>query len=190
MKNEMLEKLTALPLECGAFKANVIKTEKIETDRRFRDMCEANSCGIYGKCWMCPPNVGDIDLLMGEIAKYDYALVYQTVFELEDSFDFEGMVSAKKKSYKITQNIREKFDKLGTKKSLHLGSGGCGVCPTCAKRDEQPCRFPNLAIASLEAYGINVSQLAKAAEMKYINGADTVTYFGAVLFSLDGERYE
>ena len=82
MKNEMLEKLTALPLECGAFKANVIKTEKIETDRRFRDMCEANSCGIYGKCWMCPLDVGDIDLLMGEIAKYDYALVYQPVVDL------------------------------------------------------------------------------------------------------------
>ena len=31
MKNEMLEKLTALPLECGAFKANVIKTENGKT---------------------------------------------------------------------------------------------------------------------------------------------------------------
>ena len=28
---------------------------------------------------------------------------------------------------------------------------------------------------------------AKAAGMKYINGQNTVTYFGAVLFSLDGE---
>jgi hypothetical protein len=41
---------------------------------------------------------------------------------------------------------------------------------------------------SLEAYGINVSELAKAAGMNYINGQNTVTYFGAVLFSLDGEK--
>jgi hypothetical protein len=35
---------------------------------------------------------------------------------------------------------------------------------------------------SLEAYGVNVSALASAAGMKYINGQNTVTYFGAVLF--------
>jgi hypothetical protein len=43
---------------------------------------------------------------------------------------------------------------------------------------------------SLEAYGINVSELAKSAGMKYINGQDTVTYFGAVLFSVNGDQYE
>ena len=46
------------------------------------------------------------------------------------------------------------------------------------------------AMPSLEAYGVNVSQLAKTAEMKYVNGQDTVTYFGAVLFSLDGVENE
>jgi hypothetical protein len=40
---------------------------------------------------------------------------------------------------------------------------------------------------SLEAYGVNVSKLAASAGMKYINGQNTVTYFGAVLFSLSGE---
>ena len=40
---------------------------------------------------------------------------------------------------------------------------------------------------SLEAYGIHVSKLAETAGMKYINGQNTVTYFGAVLFSLNGE---
>ena len=37
----------------------------------------------------------------------------------------------------------------------------------------------------LEAYGINVSRMAQTAGMKYINGTNTVTYFGAVLFCLD-----
>ena len=37
---------------------------------------------------------------------------------------------------------------------------------------------------SLEAYGIHVSKMAEAAGMKYINGQDTVTYFGAVLFCM------
>lgn len=36
-------------------------------------------------------------------------------------------------------------------------------------------------MSSFEAYGINVSALAPKAGMKYINGPDTVTFFGGVL---------
>ena len=137
---------------------------------------------------MCPPNVGDIDVLMNEVRKYDYALVYQTVTQLEDSYDFEGMIDAKKRFHPLEQRLRENFDDLKYSNVLYLGIGGCGLCETCAKRTDNPCRFPEKAIPSLEAYGINVSKLAQAAGMKYVNGKDTVTYFGAVLFSLKGER--
>ena len=177
--------MIAEALSLGAFKANVIETKNIVLDRVFRDICASNACGMYGKCYMCPPDAGDIDELMAQIGTYDYALVYQTVTELEDSFDFEGMVNAKKRSYPLAQSLRKVFAERGIERVLHLGSGGCGVCKTCAKRDGTPCRFPALATASLEAYGINVSALASAAGMKYINGQNTVTYFGAVLFSLE-----
>nr|WP_305142352.1 DUF2284 domain-containing protein [uncultured Acetatifactor sp.] len=50
-------------------------------------------------------------------------------------------------------------------------------------RTIHPCRFPDMAISSLEAHGINVSRLAAECGMKYINGQNTVTYFGAVLCS-------
>ena len=184
MKNKIFEALTAEATRLGSFKSNIILTKDIETDRSFRAMCEANSCGVYGKCYMCPPYVGDIDELMSRIKNYDYALVHQTVSTLEDSFDFEGMINAKKSFYATAQKLREVFGNLGISHTLHLGAGGCGVCPVCAKRTDEPCRFPSLAMPSLEAYGINVSQLAKSADMNYINGKDTVTYFGAVLFSL------
>ena len=174
--------------ELGAYKANVIGTKHIVLDRAFRDICATNACGMYGKCYMCPPDVGDINELMSEVTNYDHALVYQTVTELEDSFDFEGMIEAKKKSYPLAQGLRKVFADMNIYKVLHLGAGGCGVCETCAKRTNEPCRFPDKAMPSLEAYGINVSELAKSAEMKYINGQNTVTYFGAVLFSIDGEK--
>ena len=181
------KELTQKVLELGAYKANVISTKDVVLDRAFRAMCESNACGVYGKCYMCPPDVGDIDELMAQVGNYDYALVYQTVTELEDSFDFEGMIEAKKKTYPLAQNLRKVFTDINVSKVLHLGAGGCGVCKTCAKRTSEPCRFPEAAMPSLEAYGVNVSELAKASGMKYINGQDTVTYFGAVLFSLDGE---
>jgi predicted metal-binding protein len=186
-KDKLFEALANATIENGAYKANVIPTSLIVLDRRFRDMCESNACGVYGKCYMCPPDVGDIDELMAEVGNYDYALVYQTVTELEDSYDFEGMIEAKKKSYPLAQSLRELFSDMKVSKVLHLGAGGCGVCNKCAKVTGEPCRFPDKAMPSLEAYGINVSKLATAAGMKYINGQDTVTYFGAVLFCVDGE---
>jgi len=179
---ELFERLAKEAVGIGATRAKVIDVKDISLDRAFRDMCRMNSCGVYGKCYMCPPDVGDIDELMAAVREYDYALVYQTVSELEDSFDFEGMIDAKRKMYTLAQKMRELFILDELDMLLHLGAGGCGVCESCAKVIGEPCRYPELAMPSLEAYGINVSLLAKAAGMKYINGQNTVTYFGAVLF--------
>ena len=182
--NELFEALVSEALKLGAYKANVIDANNISCDSSFRDMCAVNSCGMYGTCYMCPPDVGDIEALMEKIKDFDFALVYQTVTELDDSFDFEGMMEAKRKSYPLAQNLRKVFSDMKISKVLHLGVGGCGVCKPCAKQTGEPCRFPEKAMPSLEAYGINVSELAKTAGIKYINGQNTVTYFGAVLFSL------
>ena len=180
----LLDTLTAEALSLGASKATVIPTSSIVLDASFRKLCKANACGVYGKCWMCPPDVGEIDELMARVGQYDLALVYQTVSSLEDSYDFEGMQEAKQQHYKLSSALRDVFAQKGILTALHLGCGGCGVCETCAKRSGEPCRFPTLAMPSLEAYGVNVSKLAVTASMKYINGQNTVTYFGAVLFSL------
>ena len=191
MENNMstlFERIKSCALSNGAHKANVISVDNVELDRAFRDMCASNACGVYGRCWMCPPDVGDIETLMNEIKEYEHVLVYQTVYPLEDSYDFEGMQDAKKVHYKLSFAVREAVKKeSGVKKALHLGCGGCGVCEVCAKRTGEPCRYPELAMPSLEAYGVNVSRLAASADMKYINGQNTVTYFGAVFFDLAEE---
>ena len=77
--------------------------------------------------------------------------------------------------------VRQKLDELDIRRRLLLGAGGCRICQRCAKESGQACRYPEQALSSLEAYGINVSVLAPMAGMKYINGPDTVTFFGAVL---------
>lgn len=171
-------------LALGAFRAEIIHTEAIVTDASFRQLCEANACGNYGKNHMCPPNAGDITVLMEKIRQYDRALVYQTVWNLEDSYDFEGMMEAGKRHNDLMQKLREKTREESCPEPLHLGAGGCRVCEVCAARTQEPCRFPDKAVASLETYGIDVSQLAKASGMRYTNGKDTVTYFGGIFFTL------
>ena len=119
---------------------------------------------------------------MAHLRTYSHVLVYQTVGQLEDSFDFENMIRAGNAHNVLAQSLRSVFKESGIQTVLHLGAGGCRVCGVCAKRTGEPCRHPDLAMSSLEAYGINVSRLAPAADMKYINGNNTVTYFGAVFF--------
>ena len=88
---ELFDRLIAETLRLGADRAAVIDAAQIETDRVFRELCLANACGMVGKCWMCPPDVGEIEELMAEVRRYDHALVYQRIGQLEDSFDVEGM---------------------------------------------------------------------------------------------------
>jgi predicted metal-binding protein len=176
------DQLIHLALASGAFKAQVVAVKDIPFNAVFRKMCEMNSCGKYGKSWMCPPEVGDIDTLIAEAQSFFYALVYQTVSPLEDSFDIEGMLAAGERHNQLVARISEQIAEFHLARVLHLGAGGCGVCDRCSKLDDQPCRYPEQAMSSLEAYGISVSELAVICGMKYINGPNTVTYFGALFF--------
>lgn len=174
-------RLIDLALKHGADKAGVIEVAAIPFRREFRVACEQNTCGKFGTCWMCPPDVGDIDEMIEEAKAYRYAFVFQTVGRLEDSFDIEGMEAAAKRHNDITQALSSEVEPL-LDHPLKLGAGACHVCDRCARLDEVPCRFPEKAIASLESYGIAVSELAPLCGMKYINGPNTVTYFGGFLY--------
>ena len=177
----MVEQILKKALELGAFKAGVVKASEVKTDAYFRKMCADNMCGNYGKSYTCPPDIGPIEELMEKVKTFDRMIVYQTVGELEDSYDFEGMMEAGERHNKLVQKLWDYTDSLGNAEALHLGAGGCRLCSVCGKKTGDPCRFPARAMGSLEAYGVNVSELAAQAGMKYINGQNTVTYFGAVL---------
>lgn len=144
-----------------------------------RAACEANLCGKYGSCWTCPPGVGGLAELEAKAKGYKRGFVFSCKYDLEDSFDFAGMTEVKFKSSRTLKEITETLYANGVR-FLPLGSGGCYLCDSCTYPDS-PCRHPDKAIASLEAYGIFVSELAKKVGINYINGQNTVTYFGLIL---------
>lgn len=166
----------------GADNAATAKVSDIPFRKEFRAACEANACGKYGKSHTCPPDVGSIDELIEEAKGYEHAFVFQTIGVLEDSFDIEGMEEAGKKHKNVTLSLRDDIADMLDGDFLALGAGSCEVCSECTKPEDKPCRFPDKAMASLEAYGIAVSELAASCGLKYINGANTVTYFGAFLY--------
>lgn len=177
------EELIRAAKENGAAKAAVIPQSKIILSPTFREICAGNGCGNYGRCWMCPPYVGEIDALIEKVRSYPYGLLYQTIGEIEDSFDIEGMFDCGRDHALVSQQIQAAVKPLLGEGFLHLTCGGCRLCERCAKADDEPCRFPEKALPSLESYGVDVFNTAKGTDLKYINGENTVTYFGMVLFT-------
>lgn len=178
----MYQEFVDAAVSLGADKAVVIPGGKIAASPEFRKACEANACGYYGRCWMCPPDVGDIGALIKKVRSYPWALAYQSIHQLEDSLDIEGMTEASRRHSALSRAIERALASRLPGGYLHLICGGCHFCETCAKREGLPCRAPREARASLESHGIDVYHTVEGAGLNYINGADTVTYFSMILF--------
>lgn len=164
----------------GAYQYGIVDTGEVEFCEDVRKMCADNRCGQYGKTWACPPAVGTVDECRERARRYEKMLVFSGKFDLEDSFDYEGMTAAMKDFEEIARRLDTEIrGKL--KDYLLLSNEGCGNCTSCTYPDA-PCRFPDQVHGSIEGYGIFVSKLAEQAGIRYINGENTVTYFGALLF--------
>lgn len=181
MNNTLLDQLTEICLNNNT-DCTAVKQADIVYDAGFRDACEQNTCGLFGNCYMCPPDIGGIEDLIQDAQTYPRGILYRTVWPLHDSFDFEGMMEAKKNHVRAVNTIEEEIRSLPLKRYLHLGVGGCGICDVCAKKEGNPCRFPEAARPSLEAYGVFVSETAKNVGLGYINGKNTVSYFSMILY--------
>lgn len=178
-----LEKyLVELAHRCGATRAAYCPVIQIKTDPIFRKLCEENSCGNYGCSWMCPPEIGDILDLVATVRHFSNGVLYQTVYPLTDSFDFDGMMAGAAAHAKVSGRLQRELQLAKTDGFLHLTCGGCHICGRCAKKDGLPCYRPEEALPSLEGYGIDVCSAAKSSGLHYTNGENTVTYFGLILY--------
>ena len=167
----------------GFYEFGIADTAGIRFRQDIRAMCEVNTCRAYGTTWACPPAVGTVEECGERVRQYDKMVVLSGKYELDDSFDYEGIQEGAKKfresSRALNQLLRERFSDY-----FMLSNEGCDLCSKCTYPDA-PCRFPDRAMGSLEGYGIFVSELATQAGMKYNNGPNTVTFFGALICNED-----
>lgn len=163
----------------GFYDCGWVDTQDVKFRQEIRKMCEVNTCRAYGTTWACPPAVGTVEECRDRVQAYKKMLVLSGRYELEDSFDFEGMQDGMKKFKEASRALNDYLRPTGMKYLL-LSNEGCDLCKKCTYPDA-PCRFPEKATGSLEGYGIFVSELANQAGIKYNNGPNTVTYFGALI---------
>lgn len=174
--------------DAKAFKAThaaIAKVKDIIFNKDFRKLCEQNTCGNYNKNWMCPPAVDSISDAQERVMRFQQGLLIQSVHVLKGSFDWKGMMTAALDHTKIFRNIllnmeeNYSFDEI-----LPLNAGPCTYCGKCAFLEGEICRFPDKAVSSVEANGIDVMALEKSSGMPYYNGKNMVSYVGLILFNV------
>ena len=171
-----------LALAEGATHARARETAGLRVEEAVRQNCLINACGKSGRSWTCPPHVGELEALGARILDYPQGVVVQTITPVEDSWDFEGMEAAIHAHNRI---MRAVADQLAARHPdlvvLAFGAGGCDACESCTCPGA-PCRFPGRAMSSVEAQGLDINALVKSVGLSYINGANTVSYVGMVLW--------
>ena len=93
--------------------------------------------------------------------------------------DGEGMIETEKAHkehfFELEEKLRSKYPRM-----LPIGSGACTRCTSCTYPDA-PCRFPDKTFASMEAYGMLVTQVCQDNGLPYYYGPCTIAYTSCFL---------
>ena len=161
-----IKKLEQMGMEQGFSHVALLDCDTIELKQEVRQMCAADTCGALEEC-------------EARVRQYKYGIIVQTVGELEDALDGEGMMEteARHKEYfvEFEKKLRELYPDM-----LAIGAGCCTKCKVCTYPDA-PCRFPKQAFSSMEAYGMLVTQVCQANGLKYYYGDCTIAYTSCYL---------
>ena len=166
----------------GINQVDFFDTNILTFENEIRCICESNGCGRYNRAWNCPPVCGTIEELEAVCRHYAKGILLNIVRSLTDSFDLEGMMAGGRDLCRLLVLIDNIAQDLRMKDYRIFGSGGCYGCENCSYPDK-PCQHPYKLFTPIEACGINVMQTSVQAGFKYINGQNTVTFFGMILFN-------
>ena len=161
----------------GVSTSGYLKTAEIAFSSEVRKICEENHCRNYAKTWACPPGAGSLEDCRQQILSYPWALVFASVYDLQDSYDTEGM----QQGHRAFKEVCDRLYDLLEQPVLLLSNEGCIRCRTCTY-PQAPCRFPEKLFPSLEGYGILVNRLARLAGIPYNFGINKAAFFGMVCF--------
>lgn len=111
--------------------------------------------GLLRKCGLCvrsipawqlwknmgmPPALGSVEECRERIQRFQKMLVFSMKIDLEDSFDYEGMMAGMKQFKKSCRAIGAAIRPY-IRDCLMLSNEGCDLCEKCTYPDAA-CRFP------------------------------------------------
>lgn len=173
------QQLLELAEGCGFDHVGMLNVPALKFEPAVRDMCAADKCRSYGRSWVCPPYCGTLEEFAAKAAAYHRGIIVQSTGRMEDDYDVETMMDTEalqqERFQELTAKVREAYPGC-----MPLAAGTCQLCKPCACPDE-PCRFPERAIPSMEASGLNVSKTCEDSGVSYYYGPRTITFTCCIL---------
>ena len=169
-------------LELGFTAAYPLQPAGLRPRQDVRDQCASDRCRAYGKNWMCPPHCGTLEDCARQMQRYSCGILVQTVGKTEKRIDTKAYRRTEDQHLALFRQLVQKVRAV-CPDALCLGAGGCRVCTACAY--PEPCRFPEQAYASMEGYGLFVTEVCCSCGAAYHHGDFTITYTSCILFHGD-----
>jgi len=173
------EELAATAKESGFTNYAPLNLSTLNFMQEIRDMCNPEKCRNYNTSWSCPPACASLEEMRELVKNYTYGILVQTVGELEDSLDWEGIQETGARHKENFGKMRAALDK-DHPVLLAMGAGRCEVCETCTYPHE-PCRFPDKMEVSMEAGGLFVSKVCTDNDLAYNYGPNKIAFTSCFL---------
>jgi len=171
-----LEKIAKI---CGFTHYSKLEVSTLEFLQEIRDMCNPKQCRNYNTSWSCPPACPPLEEMRERAKKFTNGILVQTVGDLEDSMDWDGIMETGARHKENFGKMRAALDKKYTA-LLAMGAGECKICETCTYPDA-PCRFPDKIEISMEASGLFVSKVCTDNHLGYNYGPEKIAFTSCFL---------
>ncbi len=153
--------------------------DKIPFSERTVEVCKTD-CELYGKSWACPPYCGSAADLMQRVRSYSDFCLFSTIGIMEHIRSKKEMMQVKREHERITRSIKDEL--VNQIPDLYVLSAGCMLCEKCTCPDE-PCRFPDKKLYSMESHGILVTELVEEMDISLDYGDDSCAFFSLILYN-------
>lgn len=150
-----LGKYVNAALDMGATGARVVDPGSVVTAPWVRWKCRYG-CENFGRSHCCPPSTPADEETRRVLDAYRRAILLH-----HESPSEPGRGKRFREYSKRLVELEDTLFKDGYYKALVLLSGPCLLCPECAKKKDDPCRFGDRARPSMESCGIDVFATAR-----------------------------
>jgi len=138
--------------------------QRYQHREKFLAFCR--ECPRYDAAWSCPPLPFDPQEYLQRFAWINVICAKITISpEVIATADTPDKIKAM--GWEILLDVKldleEKLRRLekDIPASVSLSSGGCNLCPSCSRKDGDPCRHPDKMRYSLDAFGFDLSAITK-----------------------------